>query len=168
MYKTILLPVSNKAKERSFKGFEHAIALCGETLLLLHVCPPIPNIIGGEKRKELIKKDEENAAEMLAPYIEEAENKGIRHRIIVDHGSPTESIIKTAINIHIKTIPRFLFILFLLLYTLLFILYCVFPMIYPFQLVIVLHFLGKNHTRKQGFKNLSCTRFEMPLIHRAL
>lgn len=96
MYKTILLPVSNKAKERSFKGFEHAIALCGETLLLLHVCPPIPNIIGGEKRKELIKKDEETAAEMLAPYIEEAENKGIKHRIIVDHGSPAESIVKTA------------------------------------------------------------------------
>ena len=59
MFKKVLLPISDKTKERSLKAVAEAIDLKPEEIILLHVLDPVPEVIGGKDRQQLQKEADE-------------------------------------------------------------------------------------------------------------
>ena len=78
-YNRILLPVDGS--EHSMHAVAHAVSLVreGGEIVVATVLPPIPNVIGGDARKDVIAKD----------------NIACREKIVL-HTSTAEGIIETA------------------------------------------------------------------------
>ena len=107
MYKKVLLPVSDKVKERSLKGLHHAMSVCEEELILLHVCPQVPNIVGGHAREELKKSDSAEAEHLLAEFVEKASQNVPQCRVRIEHGDPADCIVKVADEENVDLIVMF-------------------------------------------------------------
>lgn len=97
MFKRILLPVSGKTHcKRARKALEKAKKVCDGEITLLHVTAPIPQIIGGEQREQLIRDNQAEGLRTMAPLIEDMKEAGIPFRALVKSGTPAETIVQVA------------------------------------------------------------------------
>ena len=93
-YNRILLPVDGS--EHSMHAVAHAVSLVreGGEIVVATVLPPIPNVIGGDARKEAeeaVKTD----ASLITQDVIAKDNIACREKIVL-HTSTAEGIIETA------------------------------------------------------------------------
>lgn len=97
MYKKALLPVSGKTHcARAAKALAKAKSVCDGELILLHVVQPVPQIVGGEAREELLRDGEAKGLMVMGPIIEELEAAGAHFHTRIVPGTPAETIVKIA------------------------------------------------------------------------
>lgn len=96
-YSKILLPVSGKTcGKRADKALRHAIKLCTGEIILLHVTPPLSQIVGGEAHAELKRQETAQGLACLSPVIQELEKAKIHFHARVEEGTPAETIVRVA------------------------------------------------------------------------
>ena len=93
-YNRILLPVDGS--EHSMHAVAHAVSLVreGGEIVVATVLPPIPNVIGGDARKEAVKADASLITQPVMDVIAK-DNIACREKIVL-HTSTAEGIIETA------------------------------------------------------------------------
>lgn len=97
MYKKVLLPVSGEEHcKRASIALKKALALCDGMIIVLHVCEPIPQTVGGDARKELEHDHTARGQVVLAPIIEQLETAGAHFRTRVESGTTAETIVDIA------------------------------------------------------------------------
>lgn len=96
MFKKVLLPISDKTKERSLKAVAEAIDLKPEEIILLHVLDPVPEVIGGKDRQQLQKEADEAVNSLFTEYETKINSANIHCTKIVDRGAPANIIVKIA------------------------------------------------------------------------
>lgn len=97
MFKRVLLPVSGKTHcERSGKALAKAKSICKGEIILLHVCEPVAQIVGGEAREELLRQHHEDGLAIMGPLIERLQTENIPFHARVEDGTPAETIVKIA------------------------------------------------------------------------
>ena len=91
-YNRILLPVDGS--EHSMHAVAHAVSLVreGGEIVVATVLPPIPNVIGGDARKEAEEAVKNDASLITQPA---KDNIACREKIVL-HTSTAEGIIETA------------------------------------------------------------------------
>ena len=91
-YNRILLPVDGS--EHSMHAVAHAVSLVreGGEIVVATVLPPIPNVIGGDARKEAEEAVKNDASLITQPVMD---NIACREKIVL-HTSTAEGIIETA------------------------------------------------------------------------
>lgn len=95
-YKRILLPVDGS--EHSMHAVAHAAGLAkGGEVVVITILPPIPNVIGGEARKEAEAAVKSDAALITKPVIDvlTKENIVCTDKIVLNN-STADGIIETA------------------------------------------------------------------------
>lgn len=96
-YNRILLPVDGS--EHSMHAVAHAVTLarCGGEIVVATVLPPIPNVIGGDARKEAEEAVKTDAGLITKPIMDviAKENSPCTEKIVL-HTSTAEGIIETA------------------------------------------------------------------------
>lgn len=97
MYKKILVPVSMKhSGDRTHKALAHAMGICDGEIVLLHITNPVPSLVGGAARKELVDEETSAGRAALAPLLEKLDEAGIRHHTRIDFGIVATVIVKVA------------------------------------------------------------------------
>ena len=95
MYKKILVPVSMKhSGDRTHKALAHAMGICDGEIVLLHITNPVPSLVGGAARKELVDEETSAGRAALAPLLEKLDEAGIRHHTRIDFGVVATVIVK--------------------------------------------------------------------------
>lgn len=108
MYKKILLPVDGREGAwRAIRAATQAAKICSGEILLLHVEPPVSQLISGKERKALNEEFEMHGKGNLQPVHEFLLSKNIPHRLIVCNGSIADSIVKTAHDESVDLIVMF-------------------------------------------------------------
>ena len=96
-YNRILLPVDGS--EHSMHAVAHAVSLVreGGEIVVATVLPPIPNVIGGDARKEAEEAVKNDASLITQPVMDviAKDNIACREKIVL-HTSTAEGIIETA------------------------------------------------------------------------
>ena len=96
-YNRILLPVDGS--EHSMHAVAHAVSLVreGGEIVVATVLPPIPNVIGGDARKEAEEAVKTDASLITQPVMDviAKDNIACREKIVL-HTSTAEGIIETA------------------------------------------------------------------------
>ena len=96
-YNRILLPVDGS--EPSMHAVAHAVSLVreGGEIVVATVLPPIPNVIGGDARKEAEEAVKPDASLITQPVMDviAKDNIACREKIVL-HTSTAEGIIETA------------------------------------------------------------------------
>ena len=96
-YNRILLPVDGS--EHSMHAVAHAVTLarCGGEIVVATVLPPIPNVIGGDARREAEEAVKSDAGLITKPIMDviAKENIPCTEKIVL-HTSTAEGIIETA------------------------------------------------------------------------
>lgn len=96
-YSKILLPVSGKTcGKRANKALQHAMQLCAGEIILLHVTPPLSQMVGGEAHAQLKREENAQGQTCLGPAIQELEKTKIPFRTRVEEGTPAETIVRVA------------------------------------------------------------------------
>lgn len=97
LYKKVLLPISGKsAGSQGLKALEHALALSPGELILLHVSPPLPKILGGGAHQELKQENEAKSLTLLSPVTEAVERSKTPFHVRVEEGTPAETIVRVS------------------------------------------------------------------------
>lgn len=107
MFKKVLLPISNKTKERSLKAITAAIHLSPEEIILLHVLDPVPEMIGGKDRQQLQQEADVAVQTIFTEYEEIIKKENIHCTKIVDRGAPANIIVKIAEREKVNVIVMF-------------------------------------------------------------
>ena len=97
-YNRILLPVDGS--EHSMHAVAHAVSLVreGGEIVVATVLPPIPNVIGGDARKEAEEAVKNDASLITQPVMDviAKDNIACREKIVL-HTSTAEGIIETKV-----------------------------------------------------------------------
>lgn len=97
MYKTILIPVSDKnGLGRAKAALAHARNFSGAEIVLLHVFEPLPQIVGGAAHAELLAEQKAKGQTLLNTVVAESQLPAGHVRCRVDEGTTAETIIRVA------------------------------------------------------------------------
>ena len=62
----------------------------------MHITNPVPSLVGGAARKELVDEETNAGRAALAPLLEKLDEAGIRHHTRIDFGVVATVIVKVA------------------------------------------------------------------------
>lgn len=97
MYKKALVPVSGSHRvERSRQAAAKALEICDGEIVILHVCEPVAQIVGGEQREELTKFEESEALGQIYPIVQLLELSGASFHTRILPGTIADTIISVA------------------------------------------------------------------------
>lgn len=101
MYKNVLVPIGERDYcESALKALERAIALCEGEIILLHVCEPLAQTIGGEAREQMEKETDSIGLQVLGPMIELLQSYGVPFHTRILRGTVADTIVQTADESH--------------------------------------------------------------------